>query len=340
MTNKTRYFLFGSAGTMVVGLCTGLVAYYAGFPTIALSRQGPDELQYVPGNATVVAYANVKDVMASELRRRIKEYAPEKQADGQEAFRRETGIDIENDIDRVVACATADSTAGGNIGLGLVLASGRFNDTQLETLARDKGAVVEEYRGKRVLTITEQHGTRPHTLALAFMSPGLIGLGSSDLVKHAIDIQTGDAKDSIANNEELMALVNDMDDGNAWAVGRFDTLTARANLPSEIAMRLPAITWFAASGHVNGGITGRLRAEARDEESANNLREVIRGFMALARMQAGSNPQVQAMMQSLELGGTGKTVQLGFSVPIEVLDMLAPRKPGVELEIPKENPRD
>lgn len=331
MTTKTRYFLFGSAGTLAVGLCTGLAAYYAGFPTIALQRQGPEELQYVPANASVVAYANVRDVMTSDLRRRLREYAPQSHTDGQEAFYRETGIDIENDIDRVVACATTtDATSPGN-GRGLVLASGRFDTVRLEGVARDRGAVVEQYRDKRILVLNE-HAPVPHSVALAFMSPGLIGLGSLELVKHAIDIQTGAAKDSIANNEELMRLVDEMDDGNAWAVGRFDSLTAKAKLPEEVASRLPQITWFAASGHVNGGISGRLRAEARDEDAANNLREVIRGFMALARMQAGSNPDVQGMMQSLELGGTGKTVSLSFSVPSEALEMLAPRKPGGDRE--------
>jgi hypothetical protein len=37
-------------------------------------------------------------------------------------------------------------------------------------------------------------------------------------------------------------------------------------------------------------------------------------------MQAGSNPSAQLMMQSLELGGTGKTVALSFTVPAEVFD--------------------
>jgi hypothetical protein len=319
------------------------VAYYAGFPTIALSREGPEELQYVPGNATVVAYANVRDVMLSDMRKRLKEYAPQAHADGQQAFERETGINIENDVDRIVACATADDSANGvRSGHGLVLVSGRFDEVRLEGLARDHGATVEQYRNKRLLIVQRRMDRNgpPQAMSMAFMAPGLIGLGSADLVKHAIDIQAGEATDTITTNEELMNLVRDMDDGNAWAVGRFDTLTANAKLPPEVATRLPQITWFAASGHVNGGLSGRLRAEARDEEAANNLREVIRGFMALARMQAGPNPQIQGIMQSLDLGGTGKTVQLSFSIPIEALDMLAPLKKIVPEANPDANPRD
>jgi hypothetical protein len=50
---------------------------------------------------------------------------------------------------------------------------------------------------------------------------------------------------------------------------------------------------------------------------------VVQGVLALARLQAGQNPQIRALMNSLELGGTGKTVSLGFSVPTEVIDALA-----------------
>ena len=32
MTRRTRYFLFGSIVVLLVGLCTGLVAYYSGVP--------------------------------------------------------------------------------------------------------------------------------------------------------------------------------------------------------------------------------------------------------------------------------------------------------------------
>ena len=66
-----------------------------------------------------------------------------------------------------------------------------------------------------------------------------------------------------------------------------------------------------------------LRAEARDEESANNLRDVVRGFLALGEA-AGRvpSPRLQPMMQSLELGGTGKTVALSFTVPAEIFDVV------------------
>ena len=94
MTKRTRYFLAGSAAIIVAGLCTGLVAYYGGgFPSLSASRSGPAELSYVPADASIVAFANVGEVMASQMRQRLKERMPNEQ--GQQEFQRATGIDIE-----------------------------------------------------------------------------------------------------------------------------------------------------------------------------------------------------------------------------------------------------
>jgi hypothetical protein len=105
MTKRTRYFMFGSVTVLLVGLCTGLVAFYTGMPMGAFGQtEGPSELQYVPADAVLVAYANVQDVMRSELRKKLRSTVErEHDGKGQEEFQKATGIDIEHDIDHVVA---------------------------------------------------------------------------------------------------------------------------------------------------------------------------------------------------------------------------------------------
>jgi hypothetical protein len=142
-----------------------------------------------------------------------------------------------------------------------------------------------------------------------------------DLHQGGDNPQTG--LQSIIGNEELMTLVNALDSANnVWAVGRFDALTSHARLPANISTQLPAITWFSVAAHLNGGIRGTLRAETRDEEAARNLHDVVNGFIALARLQAGSRPDIQAMMQSLQLGGDRKSVSLTFDVPAQIFDVI------------------
>src|SRR5262245_17517009 len=187
MTKRTRYFMAVSAGIVVVGLGSGLVAYYGGgFPSLSASRSGPTELSYVPADSAVVAFANVREVMDSHLRQRLKLALPNET--GQQEFQAHTGIDIEHDIDYVIAAMTAPGAGGiKQDPNGLVVARGRFNTTQLETLAREHGGVVEEYKGKRLVRHAEADGR--HTMVLAFLEPGLVALGSDVAIKSSIDAQ-------------------------------------------------------------------------------------------------------------------------------------------------------
>jgi hypothetical protein len=327
MTKKTRYFMAGSAAVLAAGLGTGLVAYYTGgFQPVSASAVST-ELRYVPADATVVAYADVRAIMDSELRARLKQAMPTEK--GQQEFQEQTGIDIERDIDFVVAALAPGSQQPAP----LVVARGRFNDTQLEALAREHGGTVEDYKGKRlVMAPASPHHTdaagaeaviqhAKGNMVLAFLEPGLVAVGDAAAVKNAIDAQL--TAHSITSNNEMMELVSDISrSNNAWAVGRFDVLAAQAKLPEQVLSKMPAVKWFAAAGHVNGGISGNLRAEARDDQAAENLRDVVRGFLALAKMQASSDPRAQGLIDSLQLTGTGKTVALSFSIPAEVLDMI------------------
>jgi len=334
MTKQTRYFLAASGAVLAAGLGTGLVAYYTGgFQPVSASAVS-NELRYVPADATVVAYADVRAIMDSDVRARLKEALPLHDERGQQEFQAQTGIDIEKDIDYVVASLTAGSEKPAP----LVVARGRFNDTQLETLVREHGGAVEEYKGKRLIVCpTGEHQGAPiqtGSMTLAFLEPGLVAIGESSAVKTSIDAQL--SAHSVTSNNEMMELVADISSGNnAWAVGRFDVLASHANLPEQVSSRLPQIKWFAAAGHVNGGLSGSLRAEARDEQSAENLRDVVRGFLGLARMQAQADPRSAAMVESLQLSGTGKTVALSFTVPAEVLQMIPKAQPQAEKELVK-----
>src|SRR6476659_8114334 len=140
MTTRTRYFVIASLLVLTVGVGTGLVAYYVGFPTSAFSSfGGPEELRYVPRDAGVVAFANVHEIMVSELRQRVKANVPIPE-NGQQELQNETGINIETDVDRVVACLEPGVSGAQMPGTGLVVAAGRFDQVKIEALMREHGA--------------------------------------------------------------------------------------------------------------------------------------------------------------------------------------------------------
>ena len=337
MTSRTRYFVILSLSVVGVGVSSGLVAYYVGFPARAFASQGVEELQYVPRDASVLAYVDVREVMASDLRQHVRRAMPVGREDGQREFQNQTGINIETDIEHVVACLQADASGGTMPGSGMVLARGLFDEFKIESLMREHGAEVEQYKGKRLIvalpngvapapdpnsTAPVRRNTPPN-FALSFLKPGLVAVGNADLIRHAVDLEKGG--ENVTSNIDLMNRVKSLDSGHAWAVGRFDVLQATAKLPPGMN-QLPAITWFSVTGRVDFAITGVVQAEARDEDAAKNLRDVVQGFLALAKLQAGSQPELQAAIQSLDVRGTDKTVALSFSVPGSVFDLMAPAR--------------
>lgn len=313
MSKRTRLFLGIAAGILMIGLGTGLVASYMGVQSLAIIGGDPDELSYLPNTARAVAFANVRDVMDSELRQKLQNIHAGTDS-GRAKVQDAIGLDIERDVDEVFAVLSdTDQTAENERPLFIV--KGRFDQVRIEGLIREQGGSVEDYKGERLFVHPDAN------MAVAFVEPGVVAAGSPASVRRAIDTKAG-AAPSITENAELIRLMHDVDDGNAWAVARFDTLANSARVPAGVASRLPPIGWFAVSGHVNGGIRGAVRAEARDEKAAQDLRDVIQGFIALARMQTGQRQELADLMDSLQLGGAGKTVTLGFAVPSETIDAL------------------
>jgi hypothetical protein len=359
MNRTSRLFLMGSGFVLAAGLGTGLVAFYGGLPTLASAARsvGPDELKYVPEAAAIVAYADVHDVMASEFRQKLRQVLPDQDTKGQEEFQKETGINIEQDIDFVLAWlapqppAAAGATAAPeghhgpfNNAVGLVLLKGRFDQARLEALAVNHGGLVETIDGVKVIRPDPAHRddhqvdvekpegdagtpTVRHHLhekkppMVAFLEPGLIALGEEPVVRAAIEHRAGGR--SIRDNQEMTSLIADLEgSSNVWAVGRMEALTDRASLPEPLAQHLPAVKWFSASSHVGAGVSGLLRVEARDEEAAKNLRDVLQGLMAMARLHAGQKPELAPAIQSLQVSGSGTTVALSFEIPPQLVDAL------------------
>lgn len=342
MTRGTRFFLAGSAFVVVLGLGTGLVAYYNG--GLTLGSRAAANLGYIPADAAAVGYADVQAIMNSEFRQKLRQVLPT----GEELskIKDELGVDVEHDIHSVTAAYMGGQHPG--LGNGVVIVRGNFNDVQIETLATRHGAVAEQYKNIRLLAFTHVDDVTPaaagesivqaegpHPVpAVAFLEPGVLALGESASVKKAID--AGPSGDQIRKNTELTGLIDDIrGTGNAWFVARTEALAQQTGLPQEIMDHLPAVTMFAASVHVNGGVSGQLRAEARDEKAAEQLRDVIRGGLAAGHLMSGENPKANAMLNSLQIVGTGKSVGVTFSVPADMLDLLNGVAAAHQLATPK-----
>ena len=317
---KTRFALFGSAAILTAGLAAGTVAYMGGMPRAFASTTGPDELSLVPSGAAVVAYANVQGVMTSEFRQRLSTLMDDS-GKGREEFQTQTGIDVERDIDAVIA-AMVPGASSSHEG-GFVALKGRFDIAKIESLVTSKGGELGEYKGARLLVAHEERGPRP---VIALVSAGLVIVGSDAAVKAAIDRNNGEGTASITSDGEFLRMLESVDQtSTVWAIGRPKVLgvtTDGGDFQNQVLAQLPEVKWFAASGHLTGGLDATFRAEGKDEDAGKNMREVVQGVLALARLQMESKPELKPLLNSVRVQGAGNGVALHVTLPAEMLDLI------------------
>jgi hypothetical protein len=324
MTHRTRYFLVGSGLIVVVGLCTGLVAYYTGNLPLGAAR-GPAELAYVPSDTAAIAYADVRHIMDSEFRQRVRSLLPA--GEGKQQLLAQTGIDVEQDVDSVVAALGGPD---GRQQTPVVFIRGRFQSDRIEALAREHGATSEDYRGKRLLVepaASVEAGTlvgggrQPGQGGLALLEPGLLGFGSVERLKAAIDASA--ANQSAASSGEIMKLVGGVSASDAWVVGRFETLASDGRMATPMREQLSALQWFSLSADVDQAIICRVHAVAKDDQSGEQIRAVVNGMLGAARMLTNQDPRVSAALNSVQASGAGSDIDLSFSVPADIIDLVA-----------------
>lgn len=321
MTRQTRVAMMAGVGVLTLGMGAGLLAVFGLPVSLGSAPAGPPELQHVPQEAAVVAYADVRRMMSSDLRQQLGALAVTPQASTPNEFEQQTGLNIEQDIDSVVvALVPADAGVDGDRSPHMVvLARGRFEASRLEALALQEGGAATDYRGIRVLTLKESEGT---PAALAFLASDLVAFGPAPMVQRAITASLD--RRNVLSNTDVMRLVAQHDGMHAWAVGRFDDLMSAARVdPAQAPAGLPAVSWVSASGTLGASIDGVVTAEARDEAAAAQLRDVVRGMLALGQLQGGNAAALATLAQAFQLSGEGRTVALSFSVPTGALVAMA-----------------
>ena len=210
MTRKTRYFVLAAGAVLVVGLGGGLVAYLAYNRVAGLPAGMPPEMRYVPANAAVVAFADVRAVMSSELRRSLMPSVDPESRKGRQMMNDFAGVDLEKQVNRVVAyveqykAPDPQAQAEPDIPRALVLVHGTFDSARIESFIRERaGTAMDDYKGRKIL-MHREHG---QDIAVGLVGSDLIAMGPADLVRGIIDLSQGSGlAKNITANAEMMDL--------------------------------------------------------------------------------------------------------------------------------------
>jgi len=337
---RSRLVLFVAMTVVVVGVVAGLGALWM---SPARAAVGPlaGEALILPKDVRFVMGFDVKRFTASPFYERFasqRGMKPEALAELEE----KTGLNPARDIDQIVIAGTGAGRKGSP---GLAVAFGRFDLYKLgRTLEAGGKASGTSHEGVTVYSFADDE---PRAVALAFLDEAALLFGAKDQVLAAISSRTRN-ETPLKTNTALMGLIERVRPGSTfWMVGDQSLL---ASLPTSVpapgasadgaaTLTLPALTGLTVTGDLDPQLSLAITGEARDALAAKNLADVVRGFVAMASLQAQQRPELGQLASAVSVATEENRVLVSARIPYEMLEALQPKQARpAEATIPKPVP--
>jgi len=341
---RSRTVVLGSAMIVGAGALVALGAIYLDPARAAVGPLPPQALS-LPAGTRFVMGLDVKRFVASPFYARYSGAAgasarPQAFAELEE----KTGLNPERDIDQVYV-------AGGRVPSGpradgLVVVTGRFDRYKVARAieTEHKGVTSKTVQGITVYLFNEDRSGRG-TGAAAFLDDSTIVLGAQSAVEQTVAARArGDVP--LRNNTALLSLIESVKPGSTfWMVG---DQTLLANMPKSLpapggpgssqSLELPALKSLVVTGDLDPQVSLDLTGETGDEVAAKNLADVVRGFVALASLQANQKPELKQLASAVSVSTEATRVHVAARFPYELLDSIQPRRAPASASQPSSTP--
>lgn len=340
--NKSRIVVLASTFIVGAGVLTAVGALYLD-PAQASVGPLPAAGLALPADAQFVMGIDVRRFVASPFYTR---FGDEHAAARPKAFaemEEKTGINPERDVDAIYIAGRKSAGKRGD-GDGVVIVVGTFDRYKVSRAIETshKGAASTSYQGTPVYLFDETRAGRKAG-AVAFLDDHTLVMGSKGGVEQTIDAKSG-AGQGLRGNAGMTALLETVRPGSTfWMVG---DQSALAHMPKGIpapgadgqGMNLPPLKTVVVTGDLDPIVSFEATGEAADGAAAQNLADVVRGFVALASLQASQKPELKQLASGVSITTDANKVRIAARFPYEVLDSLRARKaaravePGVTSE--------
>ena len=241
-------------------------------------------------------------------------------SNGLAEFTRATGIDPQRDIDKVTLAKVGPQD-------GFAVVQGRIDKFKVEQFLKDKGKESEAYLGQNLY--------RDGNSAFVVLD-NVVLLGQVNAVKKAIDQMQ--LPGSVPFRSDLVAAIQTIEAGNqVWGVGDFsinDLGTVGVRGPAPAVEMLKALKSGTYQMRVDTGIHARATGNFSDAESAKNVGDLVRGAIAVAKMQvAKQQPDVLHVLDGVQVSDSGMTLTVRVDESGELLQKLKDLRPTIERKL-------
>jgi hypothetical protein len=344
---RSRLVVLAASLVVIVGALGAAGTLYLDPARAAVGPLPPEALS-LPSDTRFVMGLDMKRFVASPFYKRMNAgAAATRKGRPFSEIEEKTGLNPERDIDQVIVAGGGQGFQAGRGGQGAVIVLGRFDrykvSRAIETESKSK-VTTKTLQGTTIYLFSEGQ-TGDAKAAVAFVDDGALVMGSQKDVEHVVSARArGEA--TLSGNAALLALVESVRPGSTFWVAGDQTILQR--MPKTIpgggpgtsqSIELPTLKSVIVTGDLDPEVALDVTGEAADEAAARNLADVVRGFVALASLQAGQKPELKQLASAVSVTTEQTRVRVNARVPYALLDSLQRGGPGAATMTPPDAPR-
>lgn len=326
--NKSRIVVLASTLIVGAGALTAVGALYLD-PARAAVGPLPAEGLVLPADAQFVAGIDVRKFVASPFYSRFSEEHAQARPQAFAEMEAKTGINPERDVDAIYMAGRKTLGKRGADG-GVVVVVGTFDRYKVQRAIETahKGVTSLNYQGTAVYLFNEE-AEKGKAGAVAFLDDRTLVMGARGSVEQTISAKASGG--GLRSNAAMTALLEGVRPGSTfWIVGDQSALSQMPGVPAPggdgQAMTLPPLKTVVVTGDLDPVVSFEATGEAADAAAAQNLADVVRGFVALATLQANQKPELKQLASGVSITTDANKVRIAARFPYELLDSLRPKK--------------
>jgi hypothetical protein len=301
---------------LIGGIVLFLVAVTTAFTYHVVMRPGRSIYLLPDGN--VMAYVNFAPMHFMNTDTSPFTAAPEYQQ-----FVNETGLHVERDLDNIAISANADGGLGGNVA---IIVTGAFDQQRLSGyVQKQEGVQTETYGGKTIFSVPERGQTARFSVLDSKMAALTISPTAESM--HAIidkSAGSGSAPYLFQN------YYSDVPFGSAaWAIVRVPSSDVPASAPGGPNLNFLKNSTTIISVRYTSSVRFRGEFIAENQADATNIFQALNGLLAMSKLAGGprqNDPDVTAVMNSIEVKQNGNHVVVSVVVPQDVIRKAAQKR--------------
>jgi hypothetical protein len=322
---KSRWIWTLAIVLVAGGLGIGSIAHLTG-RVEAQAQALPSTLAWVPEGATMIGHVDLQSVFKSPLgagwEERMEKHESFRVLD---EIRKTTGLDPQSDLKAATFCFARDTKGDEGLARGEqrwgVAIRGTFDSARIVSALKRDGELGEEtYKGTTIYLL---RSTARGDRALAFGDASTLLLAEPSYLREMLD--AGSGRGFSAGSGLVQRWGESAFQGDAfWLAGSPDGVFA-TGMGSSPGRALPPLEAFSVSGKLDTELHLRGRGKAPDSKAASELANVVRGLVALGRLQQNADSEISAIVDSIGIQQVDDEVEVSVAVPYETLRQLSKR---------------